>query len=320
MTGLVSTIIPVHNRPGLLREAVASVLAQTYRPIEVVVVDDGSTDEATPALIRDLEAAHPGVVVGVRRENGGPGAARESGRQVARGEFIQYLDSDDLLRPEKFAVQVAALRAHPECDIAYGKTHHSGVGDELRPVAFKRTGERFETLFPSLLLSRWWSTSTPLYRRSLTDRMGPWLPLWNEEDWEYEARAGRLGARLIYCDAFVSVTRWHDERLHHHGETDPFKLAHRARAHREIYRHAREAGIGPEAPEMRYFSRDLFRLCRVCGAAGLGAESAALFAAAAGAADRGSGAPWDLRLYRGLAGLVGWGGVGRLAQVLERIR
>ena len=97
--GLVSTIIPVHNRPSLLREAVASVLAQTYRPIEIIIVDDGSTDE-TGREAEALAECHSEVRA-IHRENGGPGAARETGRLAARGEFIQYLDSDDLLLPEQ---------------------------------------------------------------------------------------------------------------------------------------------------------------------------------------------------------------------------
>ena len=82
--GLVSTIIPVHNRPSLVREAVASVIAQTYRPIEIVIVDDGSTDETGREVAR-LADQHPEVRAMFRRENGGPGAARESGRQLLRG-------------------------------------------------------------------------------------------------------------------------------------------------------------------------------------------------------------------------------------------
>ena len=118
--GLVSTIIPVHNRPSLLREAVASVLAQTYRPLEIIIVDDGSTDD-TGGEAEALAEAHPEVHA-IHRENGGPGAARETGRLAAQGEFIQYLDSDDLLLPTKFELQVASLRQCGDCAVSYGKT------------------------------------------------------------------------------------------------------------------------------------------------------------------------------------------------------
>src|SRR5690348_4318950 len=111
--GLVSTIIPVYNRAALLQEAVASVLAQAYRPIEIIIVDDGSTDD-TGFVAEELTKRHSDVRV-IHRKNGGPGAARESGRLVAKGEFIQFLDSDDLLLPEKFQSQIAGLRKFPDC-------------------------------------------------------------------------------------------------------------------------------------------------------------------------------------------------------------
>src|SRR5207253_7602448 len=156
--GLVSTIIPVHNRPLLLRGAVESVLAQTYRPIEIVIVDDGSTDD-TAQSIAALAAGYPCIVRHLRIPNGGPGAAREAGRVVANGEFIQYLDSDDLLLPRKFELQVGGLRTHPECDAAYGRTRHYRVGEPPGNMSCKRTGERIGTMFPSFLQSRWWDTS-----------------------------------------------------------------------------------------------------------------------------------------------------------------
>jgi len=78
--------------------AVASVLAQTYRPIEIIIVDDGSTDE-TAQVADSIALANDGVVRVVHKPNGGVGSAREAGRCAAGGEFIQYLDSDDLLLP-----------------------------------------------------------------------------------------------------------------------------------------------------------------------------------------------------------------------------
>ncbi|MSV36160.1 MAG: glycosyltransferase [Bryobacterales bacterium] len=106
--GLVSTIIPVYNRAGLLREAVDSVLAQTCRNIEIVIVDDGSTDE-TAVLCDQLAREHEVIRALHIPHRGRAGLAREAGRRVARGEYIQYLDSDDLIMPEKFTKMVAAL-------------------------------------------------------------------------------------------------------------------------------------------------------------------------------------------------------------------
>lgn len=317
---LVSTIIPVFNRPSMLRDAVESVLQQSHRPIEVIVVDDGSTDE-TPSVIRSLIREHGETVRTVRVPNSGPGLAREAGRQLAKGDFIQYLDSDDLLLPQKFEIQIDALQRDVDAGIAYGKTHHSSVGGNLMPVPFKRTGDVFRYLFPELLVGRWWSTSTPLYRRCVADAIGPWQPLGNEEDWEYDARAAALGIKLVYCDTFVSVHRWHDgDRLHRGGNQDPSKLRDRARAHKLIYDHARAAGIDEGFQEMRHFSRALFLLSRQCGAAALAAEAQNLFDLAREASGPGRSRGLDFRLYRMMAGTVGWSTAGRIACRLDRLR
>src|ERR1700741_3904714 len=90
---LVSTVIPVYNRAAMLREAVASVLAQTWRPIEIIIVDDGSTDE-TAAVAEELAAGNPGIIRVLRQANAGPGAARQVGLEASSGEFVQFLDSD----------------------------------------------------------------------------------------------------------------------------------------------------------------------------------------------------------------------------------
>src|SRR5437588_2235504 len=209
MNPLVTTIIPVYNRSAMLRTAVHSVLAQTYRPIEIVIVDDGSTDE-TAAVCDELARANHGIVRVIHQANGGPGAAREAAMRTTRGEFIQFLDSDDVLLPPKFAVQVAALEGDPSRDIAYGWTRIviHGVARE-RP--WKRTGERIETMFPSMLESRWWATPTPLYRAELLRRAGPWTALRMEEDWEYDCRMASLGVKLAYVEEWVTESRFHEE-------------------------------------------------------------------------------------------------------------
>jgi glycosyltransferase involved in cell wall biosynthesis len=311
---LVTTIIPVHNRAAMLREAVASVVAQTHRPIEVIVVDDGSTDDTSHAA-DELAREHPFVQV-IHQENGGPGVAREAGRRAARGAYIQHLDSDDVLLPDKFARQVAALEAHPECGAAYGRTRlrRNGVASDV-PV--KRTGERIDAMFPAMLASRWWDTSTPLYRASVIASAGAWLPLRMEEDWEYDARIAALGTRLCFVHEWLSETREHGAQLSGRGLA-PRVLADRATAHARIYDHARRAGITTDTPEMQHFARELFLLARQCGAAGLRDASRALFALARDASQR--PASLQFRAYELLALLLGWTAAGRLACMSDRLR
>jgi len=320
MPGLVSTVVPVRDRAALVRESVESVLAQRYRPIEVIVVDDGSSDD-TPAVLAALAARHPGTVRVLRTPRHGPGPAREAGRAHVRGEFVQYLDSDDLLLPDKFALQVQGLRAHADRQVAYGATRCYRVGEAPVDAPLKRTGERIDTLLPSMLRSRWWSTSTPLYRREVVERAGPWTRLCNEEDWEYDCRIGALGVRLHRCDAFVSDARHPPgARQSDGGSRDPAKLRDRAAARLLILEHAARAGVPSQAPEMQHFARALFLLARQCGAAGLADESRRLFAAARRASGPARAAGRDFALYEALATCIGWTAAGRAAAALDRMR
>lgn len=314
---LVTTIIPVFNRAAMLREAVASVLAQTYRPVEIVIVDDGSTDD-TPAAAAALADQHAEVRV-VHQANGGPGAAREHGRTLANGRYIQHLDSDDLLLPRKFALQVAGLEAHPECGASYGPARWRHRDGSLDPRPWGRTGERIETMFPAMLLSRWWPTPAPLYRASLLRQIGPWRPLRMEEDWEYDARVAALGVRLHWVDEPTVEIREHDApNLSGHG-LRPDYLRDRAIAHESILRSAQRAGLGTDAPAMQQFARKLFLLARQSGAAGLPDAAARLFALAREAAGD-DGGRLQFRLYAALASLVGWRTAGKLATMSDRLR
>jgi glycosyltransferase involved in cell wall biosynthesis len=314
---LVSTIIPVYNRAAMLAEAVASVLAQTHRPIEILIVDDGSTDD-TPAVAARLARDHQEVRV-LAQQNAGPGAAREAARAHATGEFIQHLDSDDLLLPRKFELQVAGLQAHPECGASYGIAlwrHRDGTFD---PHPWGRTGERIETMFPAMLLTRWWPTPAPLYRAALLRDTGPWLPLRMEEDWEYDARVAARGVQLHFvAEPVVEIREHYAPNLSGHG-LQPHYLRARVTAHESILRSAQRAGIPSAAPEMQQFARKLFLLARQTGAAGLAAEAARLFALAreASAPD---GDRLQFRLYAALAALVGWRTAGKLATMSDRLR
>ncbi|HKR64508.1 MAG TPA: glycosyltransferase family 2 protein [Thermoanaerobaculia bacterium] len=317
-SGLVTTIIPVYNRARMLREAVESVLAQTYRPIEILVVDDGSTD-STGATADDLAAKHPEEIRVLHQPNRGVAMAREAARVVASGEFIQHLDSDDVLYPRKFELQVAGLNAHPECGASYGWTRGIRPDGSVNPTPERGTGTKYDTMFPRMLATRFWHTPTPLYRASLIHANGPWLDLCHEEDWEYDARMAVNGVRLHYVEDWISESRHHQEgRLSGQG-LDARVLRDRARAHALILGHAQRAGIGHDAPEMQTYARELFLLSRQCGAAGLEDESKMLFELAREA----SGPRRDarqFRVYAAIARLLGWSRTGWLACMSDRLR
>jgi glycosyltransferase involved in cell wall biosynthesis len=310
---LVSTIIPVYNRPQLLREAVASVLAQTYRPIEIIFSDDGSTDE-TPDVIRELMEKHPDIIRAVFNKKGGAGPAREAGRRLARGEFIQYLDSDDLLLPRKFEVQVKALHENPECGAAYGITRLIDQDGQVLVEPFKWTGKKMSYLFPGLLVDRWWCTHTPLYRRRVTDAAGAWTDLRYSQDWEYDARIGALGIKLVWCSDLVSEHRTHSKkRQTGHGKwLDPQE---RVRFFSLLLRHALYAGVPLNAPEMKHFVRWVFSHARQCGEMGDSDTAKQLFELTIRAS---GGESLGLRAYRTLANLFGWSFAGKLAQFVVR--
>ncbi len=318
--GLVTTIIPVYNRAAMLREAVDSVIAQSYRPIEIIIVDDGSTDDTAQAA-EELAQMHPQEIRVIHQRNTGVGLAREAGRQAAYGEFIQHLDSDDLLLPDKFEKQVEGFRSHPECGVSYGKTRYRHADGRVETQPWKGSGTRVETMFPSFLVTRWWDTPNPLYRAKLCEQAGPWTDLRLDEDWEYDCRIASLGVRLHYCEAFVVEVRDHnDHRLCKGAALDPARARERARAHKLMLYHAWRAGITEGSSEMRHFARLLFLLSRQCGAAGLAQESMDLFGLAREASGEVRGRGWDFKLYAFLASIAGWTRLGKMACYSDTLR
>lgn len=321
--GLVSTIIPVFNRPEMIVEAVNSVLAQTYRPIEIIVVDDGSTDD-TSAVLQALASEHSEITV-LTLGNTGPGVAREAGRGLASGEFIQYLDSDDLLLPNKFSAQVAGLLDDDECAAAYGKTELRFISYTEEEQLMGLTGTRQPAMFPGFLRSRWWSTCTPLFRRSALDQAGPWLALLNEEDWEYDCRVASHGGKLFWVDDFVAVVQRHDDHLSAGGAYQPNKLKDRCEARERIAAHAQRYAntvsstqndssvIGVD--DWVFFSKSVFLLARQCAATGLPEHAERMLALSIKVV---GGSTMQHKLFKFLVRLFGWTGAAKIVQLLGK--
>jgi len=111
---MVSVIVPVYNREGYIAQALQSILSQSFSDVEIIVVDDGSTDSTVEAV----RSFGEGIRL-FRQENRGPGAARNRGIREAKGDFIAFLDSDDLWDSEKLEKQVRILKKRPEVGLVY---------------------------------------------------------------------------------------------------------------------------------------------------------------------------------------------------------
>lgn len=128
---LVSVIIPTYNRASLITQAVDSVLARSYRSVEIIVVDDGSTDETEAVLAR-----YGHSIRFIRQPNLGRSEARNTGLEAARGTLVAWLDSDNYWHPGKLAAQVDYLERHPDTGLVFTAQRGSqpprqGIGDSV---------------------------------------------------------------------------------------------------------------------------------------------------------------------------------------------
>jgi glycosyltransferase involved in cell wall biosynthesis len=151
MKPLISVMIGVFNAAPYLGEAIESVLAQDYEPIELIVVDDGSTDGSG-----DVARGFPGVRV-VRQDNGGNGAARNRAVEEAGGSFYAFLDADDRFTPGKLNLQKAALDADPGLDMVFGHVREflsPDLDEEARKTIRPPAPEPMPWTAPNLMLIR----------------------------------------------------------------------------------------------------------------------------------------------------------------------
>ncbi|MBN2289594.1 MAG: glycosyltransferase family 2 protein [Candidatus Glassbacteria bacterium] len=161
----VSVIIPAYNRAAMLGDAVNSVLGQTFGDFELIVVDDGSTDD-TPRLLGGLA----GRVTALRTHRQGVAAARNHGAAAATGRYLAFLDSDDLWLPEKLKCQVAAHRAHPDLRISH--TDEVWVRRQRRVNPMRKHAKRGGRIFRYSLPMCRISPSSVVLERSLFEEVG----------------------------------------------------------------------------------------------------------------------------------------------------
>lgn len=201
---VVSVIIPVHGRFEGSQRAIDSVLAQEYRPIEIIIVDDASPTPFSPMIRNDSDDVR---VKSVRLgKNMGPGGAREAGRKLATGSFVAYLDSDDHWSSKFLTASVSKMKANPLAGMTYCTARYTEKG-AVREIV-KKSWHSFDQILPYILWTRPWHTSSCLWRREVVDRVGEWLPLWAWEDYEYDCRAGCLEIQVAHIPETLCFIQW----------------------------------------------------------------------------------------------------------------
>lgn len=189
-TARVAVIVPSHNYGRFLPDALASLQAQTYPYWECVVVDDGSTD-GTAAVLADL-VSRDKRIRSIRQERAGVSAARNAGLAVVSAEYVQFLDADDSLEPDKLRAHVDYLDGHPDVGVVHGDAATFAVApnaDSLLPLELDPPIGRGPAVVEQLVLRNSLVIHAPLTRRSVVKEVGGFAEdLVVLEDWDFWMR------------------------------------------------------------------------------------------------------------------------------------
>jgi len=216
---LVNIIIPTYNYAGFIAQTLESLRAQTYTHWECVVVDDGSTDDTRAVVARFVQS--DARISYVYQENGRQAAARNNGLRRSGGQYVQFLDADDLLESRKLERQVAYLEAHPEVDIIYGSVRYfrtERMDERLYSMTLKNepwmpeTSGSGQTVLRKLVRHNMLAVNSALLRRRVVSEVGYFdealPPL---EDWDYFIRCAFQGKHFQYenLEGTLALVRWH---------------------------------------------------------------------------------------------------------------
>ena len=200
----VSVIIPSYNCEPFLAEAIESVFAQTYRPKEVIVVDDGSTDQ-TAAIARSYKE-----VQYIYQANQGPAIARNNGIATARGDFIAFIDHDDMWLPNKLEVQIEYLLEHPYVGLSICRVENFLDRRFSLPPAAKTIALMKEQI----------NLNTLVVRRGVIDRVGSFDPTYLiGHDLDWIVRAKDLGVEMTILPHVLLRRRIHATNLSYDAKT-----------------------------------------------------------------------------------------------------
>ncbi len=197
---LVSIIIPYYNTENYIQECITSVVSQSYSNIEIIIVDDGSADNGLEKL-----ALIPQLTI-IRQKNSGACVARNRGLEVARGEFVKFLDADDYLEKECIALQVEEALKYDNNTIVYGNFTIVSQ-NRLKPVNthIAPQNQAAKLLFSDLL------TTTPLHRKYMLEAIGGFDTRFkNGQEWNLHVRLAGKGYQFVHIDKNIYFYRVHN--------------------------------------------------------------------------------------------------------------
>ncbi len=309
----VAVVIPCHNVEHHVAAALRSVLAQTHADLDVVVVDDGSTD-GTSAVLQHLAVAYQGRFRLITQPNCGACAARNAGLKATEGAYVQFLDADDVLLPDKIAGQIRlAQQEHDPALIVGGylNVYPDGSKLEVKP--------HVEDAWMALVRTRLGTTTADLWRREDLVRAGGWdEQLASSQDYELAFRLLQAGGRVAWDDRITAEVLKRDRGSI--SRTNELKNWERYIELRVAVReHLRTSGLPNAEAIIAECDQYLFRALRVIGRTDP-AQAVARFARVMPAGFVPQAGEALSATYVALYRLLGFRGAERAAAALDNLR
>jgi glycosyltransferase involved in cell wall biosynthesis/O-antigen ligase len=204
---LISVIIPAYNIENYISKTIESVLSQTYKNLEIIIVDDGSTDN-TNNIIQKYAKKEKRIIV-LSQNNKGPSAARNLGFSVAKGEYLCIIDGDDIMLPEKIESQACLLESNPSIGFTYSKVYY--FKDKINDIYIRDLAAIDGSDLVHQKLLKYGTFITPnsvFFRKNVFDQFGGFdESLRSSEDFDYWLSLSKRGVNFLHQDKYLTLCR-----------------------------------------------------------------------------------------------------------------
>lgn len=219
---LVSIIIPVYNREGLIHKTLQNIIENKYRPLEVILVNDGSKDNSLKLLeeFKDSHQSQDFIIKVFDQENQGAPVARNLGYENSNGEYIQFLDSDDMIDPEKFFIQIKSMKKN-KAD--FGLCDFEFVYPREKRKIYHSNSKKLKKIINAVGS---FGCGSPLLKRELSDKIRWNDELQRQQDVDYFLKAALLAENIAYVEKplYYYINHDKDRISNRYTKTNPIYL------------------------------------------------------------------------------------------------